>query len=161
MAIQRCCIAHKTKNAVRTITSNIIETGILSKSVPQIPLGRSTLCALSLAPCSPLKPPNDTPRPEELNQVMMQSRLQLVWPSSWQNWRNPVHRCHAIISFAPPLCELQQHSHSQVRQFSLQKSRWQTLMKSPKIHRVLVYTDKEGIPGWWSYGFMSPTPESA
>ena len=34
-----CCIAHKTKNAVRTITSNIIETGILSKSVPQTPFG--------------------------------------------------------------------------------------------------------------------------
>ena len=23
-------------------------------------------------------------------------------------------------------------------------------MKSPKIHPVLVYTDKEGIPGWWT-----------
>ena len=34
-------------------------------------------------------------------------------------------------------------------------------MKSPKIHRVVVYTDKEGIPGWWTYGFMSPTPQSA
>ena len=28
-------------------------------------------CALSLAPCSPLKPPNDTPRAEELNQLMI------------------------------------------------------------------------------------------
>ena len=24
-------------------------------------------------------------------------------------------------------------------------------MKSPKIHHVLVYTDKEGIPGWWTF----------
>ena len=23
-------------------------------------------------------------------------------------------------------------------------------MGSPKIHRVLVYTDKKGIPGWWT-----------
>ena len=37
-----------------------------------IPLGRSTLCALSLAACSPLNPPNDTPRQEALNQVMIQ-----------------------------------------------------------------------------------------
>ena len=34
-------------------------------------------------------------------------------------------------------------------------------MKSLKIHRVLVYTDKEGIPGWWTLLFMSPTPQSA
>ena len=37
--VHLCCIAHKTKNAVRTITSNIIETGIWSKSAPQIPFG--------------------------------------------------------------------------------------------------------------------------
>ena len=61
-----CCIAHKTKNAVRTVTSNIIETGIWSKSALKMPLGHSTLCARSLAPRSALKPPNDTPRPEEL-----------------------------------------------------------------------------------------------
>ena len=30
-----CCIAHKTKNDVRAITPNIIETGILSNSAPQ------------------------------------------------------------------------------------------------------------------------------
>ena len=23
-------------------------------------------------------------------------------------------------------------------------------MKSPKVHLVLVYTDGEGIPGWWT-----------
>ena len=34
-----CCIVHKTKNAVRTITSNINKTGIWSKSVPQTPFG--------------------------------------------------------------------------------------------------------------------------
>ena len=34
------------------------------------------------------------------------------------------------------------------------------LMKSPTIHRVLVYAGREGIPGWWTYGFMSPTPHS-
>ena len=32
-------------------------------------------------------------------------------------------------------------------------------MKSPEIHRVLVYTDKEGIIGWWTHGLMSPTPQ--
>ena len=35
-----------------------------------LPLGRSTLCAFSLAPSSALKPSNDTPRPEKLNRVM-------------------------------------------------------------------------------------------
>ena len=25
-------------------------------------------------------------------------------------------------------------------------------MKSPKIHPVLVYTGREGIPGWWTRG---------
>ena len=49
-------------------------------------------------------------------------------------------------------CELQ-HSHRQVMQFSRQKSRRLTLIKSLKIHRVLVYTDTEGISGWWTYGF--------
>ena len=44
---------------------------------------------------------------------------------------------------------------------SRQKSWCKTLMKSPKIDRVLVYTDKEGIPGWWTSGFMSPTAQSA
>ena len=34
-------------------------------------------------------------------------------------------------------------------------------MQSPKIHPVLVYTDEEDIPGWWSFRFMSPTPQSA
>ena len=34
-------------------------------------------------------------------------------------------------------------------------------MKAPKIHPVLVDTDKEGFPGWWTYGVMSPTPQSA
>ena len=34
-----CYIAHKTENAVRTITSNIIETRIWSKSAPQNPFG--------------------------------------------------------------------------------------------------------------------------
>ena len=36
-----------------------------------------------------------------------------------------------------------------------------TLMISPNIHRVLVDTDREGVPGWWTYGFMSSTPQSA
>ena len=73
---------------------------------------------------------------------------------------NPVPLGHAVRYFAPPLCELQQ-SRSQVRQQCLrQSSGGKTLMKSPKIHRVLVYTDKEGIPGWWTYGFFSPTPQS-
>ena len=71
-----------------------------------------------------------------------------------------MHRCHAIVPLAPPLCELQ-HSRSLVRQFLRQTSRWKMLMKSPKIHRVLVYTDEGGILGWWTYGFMSPTPQSA
>ena len=34
-----CCIAHKKKSAVRTTTSNIIETGIWSMSAPQNPFG--------------------------------------------------------------------------------------------------------------------------
>ena len=34
-------------------------------------------------------------------------------------------------------------------------------MKSPKIDRVLVYTDKDGIAGWWTFLLMSPTPQSA
>ena len=34
-------------------------------------------------------------------------------------------------------------------------------MESPKIHRVLVYTDKEVIAWWWTFGTMSPTPQSA
>ena len=57
-----CGIAHETKNAVWTITSNVFETGILSESAPQnsLSLDRSALCATLLTPCSPLKPPNDT-----------------------------------------------------------------------------------------------------
>ena len=57
-----------------------------------------------------------------------------------------MHRGHAVLSFAPPLCELHQ-SRSQVRQVSRQKPRWYTLFKLPKIHRVLVCTDRKGIPG--------------
>ena len=41
--IQLCCIAHKIKNAVRTVTSKMVETGISSKSENQplkIPLGQ-------------------------------------------------------------------------------------------------------------------------
>ena len=34
-------------------------------------------------------------------------------------------------------------------------------MESPKIHRVLGYADKEGIPGWWTFRLMSATPQSA
>ena len=55
-----------------------------------------------------------------------------------KNWINQMHRCHAIVSFALPLCELQ-HSRSRVRQFSRRKSRRYTLTKSLKIHHVLVY----------------------
>ena len=75
-----CCIAHKTKNAVRTITSNVFETRIWSKSSPQ--KGHSILFALSLAPCSPSKPRSGTRRPEELDQVMMLSDTLLLLPLS-------------------------------------------------------------------------------
>ena len=33
-------------------------------------------------------------------------------------------------------------------------------MKSPTIHRVLVYAGRKGIPGWWPLGSMWPTPQS-
>ena len=111
---------------------------------------RTNLCALSLAPCSPLKPPNDTLRPEELNQFMIVSYSEYVLAStlvSLELEKSGAPRPRSYIYFAPPLCELQQ-SRSQVRQQCLrQSSGGKTLMKSPKIHRVLVYTDKEGIPG--------------
>ena len=63
------CVARcpQTKNATRAITSNIIETGFGQNQPLTIPLGHSALCALSPALYSPLKPPNDTPRPVELN----------------------------------------------------------------------------------------------
>ena len=49
-----CCSTHKTKNEIQPVTPNILETGVSSKAVPT--LGHSAFCALSQAPCSPLKP---------------------------------------------------------------------------------------------------------
>ena len=68
------CNAHKTKNAVRTITPNTIETEILVKpgfglkSAANDPFGSfSILSSFTGA----VLPPNDTPCPEELNQVIL------------------------------------------------------------------------------------------
>ena len=52
-----------------------------------------------------------------------------------------MHSCHAILSFVPPLCELQ-HSRSQKGAIFTAKVAVVNLMKSPKIYRVLVYTKK-------------------
>ena len=73
MGLQHPPVLHcpQNKKCGTNYNVNIIATRIWSKSAPTIPLGHSTLCALSLAPCSPLKPPNDTSLPEKLNQVMI------------------------------------------------------------------------------------------
>ena len=82
-----CCIA-QAKNAVRTNPTCVasptkqkmryglqrqivLKPGFGQNQPLTISLGHSALCALSLAPCSPLKPPKGTPRPDELNQVMI------------------------------------------------------------------------------------------
>ena len=65
-----CCIAHKKKVRYGLQRQILLKPGFGQCQPLRIPSGHSTLCALSLAPCSPLKPPNGSPRPEELNQVM-------------------------------------------------------------------------------------------
>ena len=68
-----------------------------------------------------MKPPNDTPRPEQLNQIIRSYIISSVVDLAlvFLELENPVHCGHAVLSFAPLLCELQQ-SRRQFRQFSRQ-----------------------------------------
>ena len=67
-----CCVAHKAKNAAWTITSNIIESGISSKSVPSHPFGSfSTLRSFAGVVFPTEASKWQTTRPEELNQLMI------------------------------------------------------------------------------------------
>ena len=71
-----------------------------------------------------------------------------------------MHRRHAILSLAPPLCKLRQ-SRTQFREFERQKVAVANVHEIAQDSPVLVYTDMEGISGWWNWEFMSLTPQSA
>ena len=121
--VHLCCIAHNTKNVVRTITSNIIETGIWSKSAPQIPFGSFNTSALFTGGVLPTEaykrhttPGRTQPSHDIVSDVVGLALVLLELEKSGA----PLP-CNCIL--APPLCELQ-HSCSQIRQFSRQKSRW-------------------------------------
>ena len=120
--VHPCCIAHKTKNAVRTITSNITETGIWSKSAPQIPLGGSTPLRSFTGGVLPTDASKGHTTPGRTqsshNIVPIQVGLALVLLELEKSGA-PLP-CNCIL--APPLCKLQ-HSRSQIRQSSRQQSR--------------------------------------
>ena len=106
--IHLCCIAHKTKNAVRAITSSIIETGIWSKSAPQTPFGSfNTLRSFTGAvlPTEAAKghtTPGRTQRSHDIVSYIVGLALVLL---ELEKSDAPLP-CNCIL--APPVCELQQ-----------------------------------------------------
>ena len=118
-----CCIAHETKNAVQTIASNIIETRIWSKSAPQTPFGSfNTLRSITggVLPTEASKghtTPGRTRASHDIVSYLVGLALVLL---ELEKSVAPLP-CNCVL--APRLCELQ-HSRSQMRQFSRQKSRW-------------------------------------
>ena len=65
-----CCIAHENKKCGTDYNVKCIWNRGLVKIGPlNFFWVVQHLCALSLAACPPLKPPKDTTRPDELNQV--------------------------------------------------------------------------------------------
>ena len=119
------CVAlptHKTKNAGR-IMSNIVETGIWSKSAPQIPFWSFNTSAVFAGGVLPTKasrghttPGRTQPSHDIVSYVVGLALVLLELEKS-----GATLPCDCIL--APPLRELQ-HSRSQIRQFLRQKSRW-------------------------------------
>ena len=71
-----------------------------------------------------------------------------------------MHRCHAIVSLHRRSAS-SSISPARLGNFHGKSLGGKHKMESPKIHHMLMYTEKEGIPGWWTFRSMSPTPQSA
>ena len=145
-------ICRSQKNAARGHNVNIIETGIWSKSSPNNPFGSfSTLRSFTGAvlPTEASErhttPGGTQPSHDVVSYVVDLSLVLLELEKSGA----PLPRCFILCTAA--IYVSSNNRAASLVNFHGQKSRWPALMKSPKIHRVLVYTDREGIPWWLTY----------